>query len=158
VGGPASLFARWSIAPTERNYIAPLASAANRITGSPRVVTHVIDGGLDIALTGRKSWRGLVPTVGGGVGIVSDFATSDSGSYQFGTKFALSYGFGVQYVMRSGVRLRADATNFLWQYSYPDTYFARAVDSTFVLTDTRQRTAWRGNWGLLFGVVLPIFR
>ncbi len=146
------------MAPTQRTLLAPAAVAGARETGTPGTTMHIFDGGLDIALTGKKTWRRLVPSLAGGVGIVSDFAAADSGGYQFGTKFGLSYGFGLKYVPRSGVRVRADITNFVWQYEYPDRYFVEATDGSAILTDTRDRSAWRGNWALSLGLSIPVFR
>ena len=158
IGGPAALYARYAVSMSERTLFAPSAIASARKTGTPGVAMHVIDGGIDIALTGKKSWHHLIPSLAGGVGIVSDFASVDSGGYQFGVKFALSYGLGLRYVRASGLQLRVDATNYRWQYDYPDRYFVTASDSTSILTDTKNRSAWRGNWGLSAGVAFPIFR
>jgi len=158
VGGPAMLYARYTLAPTQRTLLAPAAIASARKTGTPSTTMHVVDGGIDIALTGKKTWHHLMPSVAGGVGIVSDFASVDSGGYQFGAKFALSYGLGLRYVRPSGIRLRVDMTNFMWQYEYPDRYFVLATDNTAILTDTRNRTSWRSNWGLSAGVSFPVFR
>lgn len=158
VGGPAILFARYTVSSTDRALFAPAAIATARQTGTPGVAMHIMDGGLDVALTGAKSWHSLVPSVSGGVGMVSDFASVDSGGYQFGVKFALSYGLGVRYIRQSGLRLRVEATNFRWQYEYPDRYFVKAADGTSILTDTKNRSVWRGNWGLSAGVAVPVFR
>ncbi len=158
IGGPALLYARYTLAPTQRTLLAPAAVAANRKTGTPSTTMHVFDGGIDVALTGKKTWRHLIPSVAGGVGIVSDFAAVDSGGYQFGSKFTLSYGLALKYVRTSGLQLRMDVNNFMWQYEYPDRYFVQATDGTAILTDTRSRTSWRSNWGLSAGVSMPIFR
>jgi hypothetical protein len=92
------------------------------------------------------------------VGLVSDFARADTGAYQFGTKFSFNYGFSLRYLPRRGPQIRIDATSHLWQYQYPDRYFVVASDTTSILTDTRNREAWRGNWSLSAGVIFPIFR
>ncbi len=158
VGGPALLYARYTLAPTTRTLLAPAANQPQRATGTPGSTMHLIDGGIDVALTGKKSWRHLIPSVSGGVGVVSDFAKIDSGSYQFGVKFAITYGLAVRYVRASGVRLRVDVTNAMWQYEYPDRYFVKATDGTSVLTNTSDRTIWRRNVGITAGVSVPIFK
>lgn len=158
VGGPASLFVRYTGSPSQRQLLVPTNPRPTRVVGTPSVTTHLLDGGLDIALTGKKTWRRLLPSVNGGVGVVSDFAAADTGGYQFGTKFAFSYGFSMRYITRGGPQFRVDLTNFIWQYQYPDRYFVLASDTTAVLADTRNRSAWRGNWGLSAGVSLPVFR
>jgi hypothetical protein len=158
IGGPASLFVRYLIAPSERQLLLPTNPRATRTIGNPGVTTHELDAGLDLALTGKKTWHRLIPSVNGGAGIVSDFSSADTGSYQFGTKFSFSYGLGVRYLPRKGPMIRVDLTNFLWQYDYPDRYFVKASDTTSVLTDTRNRSAWRGSRTVTVGVTLPLFR
>lgn len=158
VGGPASLFMRYVAAPSTRQVLNPTEPKAKRVFATPNVTTHLLDAGLDIALTGRKTWHRLLPSLNGGVGIVSDFAKADTGAYRFGTNFSFSYGFSLRYLARRGPQLRIDLTNFIWQYQYPDRYFVKASDTTSILTDTRNRSAWKGNWGMSAGVALPIFR
>lgn len=158
VGGPASLFARYMASPSQRNLLVPSNPRATRIIGTPGVTTHLMDAGLDLSLTGRKTWRHLMPSANVGVGLVSDFARADTGAYQFGTKFSFNYGFSLRYLPRRGPQIRIDATSHLWQYQYPDRYFVVASDTTSILTDTRNREAWRGNWSLSAGVIFPIFR
>ena len=158
VGGPAFMYARYMIAPSKRAELLPGVLVPDRLVGNPGTTMHVMDAGIDIALTGRKSWHNLVPSLAGGVGIVSDFASADTGTYQFGVKFALTYGLGMRYIHSSGTQLRVEATNYIWQYDYPDRFFATATDGTAILSNTNNRSAWRGNWGLSAGLAFPIFR
>lgn len=158
VGGPASLFARYVASPSERNLLVPSNTQATRVIARPSVTTHMADLGLDVSLTGRKTYRRFMPSVNGGIGVVSDFASADTGSYQFGTKFSFSYGFSLRYLPRRGPQLRVDFTNFIWQYQYPDRYFVLANDTTSVLRRASEQSAWRGNWGVSAGVSVPLFR
>lgn len=158
VGGPAALYARYSFAPSDRRVLDPAKPKATRLIGKSDVTTHVVDLGLDLSLTGQKTWRHLMPSLSGGIGLVSDFAKADTGAYKFGTKFSFSYGAGIKYLLKNGWAIRGDATNSIWQYQYPDKYFVKASDTTSVLSDTRAKSAWRGNWSLSAGVSLPIFR
>jgi len=158
VGGPASLYVRYLAAPSERKLLVPTNPRATRVIGMSGVTTHQVDGGLDLSLTGKKTWHRLIPSLNGGAGVVSDFAAADTGSYQFGTKFSFSYGLSLRYLPRKGPMIRVDLTNFMWQYDYPDRYFVQASDTTSVLTDTRNRSAWRGSRTVTVGVTLPLFR
>lgn len=159
VGGPASLFARWSIIPSTRNLLAPLSSVTGRVTDKPSVVMHVLDGGVDLSLTGNKTWHHIVPSVLGGVGLVTDFASADSGGYQFGNKFSFSFGFAVRYMHPKGLRLRFEASSFLWQYDYPDSYYLEGPDgNAIVVRGAGGSSPWTNNWGLSAGASLPIFR
>ena len=158
IGGPASLYVRYLVAPSERKLLQPTNPLATRVIGTPGVTTHQLDGGLDLALTGKKTWHRLIPSLNGGAGVVTDFTAADTGSYRFGTKFSFSYGLGLRYLPRKGPMVRVDLTNFMWQYDYPDRYFVKASDTTSVLTDTRNRSAWRGARTVTVGVTLPLFR
>jgi len=158
IGGPASLYARYVIAPSERKLLQPTNPLAKRVIGTPGVTTHQLDAGLDLALTGKKTWHRLIPSLNGGVGVVTDFAAADTGAYRFGTKFSFSYGLSLRYLPRKGPMIRVDLTNFMWQYEYPDRYFVKASDTTSVLTDTRNRSSWRGSRTVTVGVTLPLFR
>jgi hypothetical protein len=158
IGGPASMFTRYTVAPSTRRVLNPELPLVSRVVGTPNVTTHVFDIGIDVSLTGRKTWRHLMPSLAAGIGVASDFAGADTGTYRFGTKFAFSYGAAVRYLLRSGWAVRVDATNNIWQYQYPDKYFVKASDTTSVLTNTKSRSAWRGNWALSAGLSMPIFR
>lgn len=158
IGGPAAMYVRYAFAPSERNLFDPARPRATRLVSTPSVTTHLVDLGLDLSLTGQKTWHRLMPSLLGGVGIVSDFASADTGAYRFGTKFSFAYGAAVRYVRRNGWSVRAEASNHIWQYQYPDKYFVVASDTTSILSDTRSRSAWRGNWALSAGISIPIFR
>lgn len=158
VGGPASLYLRYALGRGERDVLLPERARATRVFETRPMSTHVLDGGLDIALTGAKTWHRLVPSLFAGAGIASDFAAVDTGGYRFGNKFAITWGGSLRFIPRRGIQLRADLTNRFWKYEYPDRYFVKGADTTSILTDTRRRSAWRSNWGATAGVVLPLFR
>lgn len=158
LGGVAWLTSRYTALRSERRVLDPGLPAAERDQGVQNVTHHIADIGLTLSLTGKKSWRGIMPTIGTGVGVVSDFAAADIGGYRFGTKFAFTFGPGVRVVLPRGYSVRLDITNSVYQFQYPDTYFTRASDSTAVLDDTRQRSGWRSNWGATAGFSIPIFR
>jgi hypothetical protein len=158
VGGPASLFVQYGFAPSTRNLFNPEYTAKTRLIGQPSVTTHLVNLGLDVSMTGQKTFHRFMPSLTGGIGVASDFAKADTGAYKFGTKFSFSYGAALKYFLRNGWALRADVTNNVWQYQYPDRYFVKSSDTTSILTDTKNRSAWRSNWALTAGVSVPLFR
>ncbi len=158
IGGPASLFVRYALAPTERTVLLPSNPRATRVMGTQSATTHLVDLGFDVSLTGRKTWHHLMPSLNSGIGIISDFAAADTGFYRFGTKFAFSLGGSLRYLPRRGPQIRVDLTHAFWKYQFPDNYFVKASDTTSVLTNTRQRSAWRRNLGVSAGVSIPVFR
>jgi hypothetical protein len=158
VGGPASLFVQYGFAPSKRNLFNPDSPAKTRLIGTPSVTTHLVNLGLDVSMTGQKTFHHFMPSLTGGIGLASDFAKADTGAYRFGTKFTFAYGAALKYFFRNGWALRADVSNNVWQYQYPDRYFVKTSDTTSILTDTRNRSAWRSNWALTAGVSVPLFR
>ena len=84
VGGPASLYVRYLIAPSERRLLQPANPLASRVIGNPGVTTHQLDGGHDLALTGKKTWHRLIPSINGGAGVVSDFTAEGETAYDVG--------------------------------------------------------------------------
>lgn len=158
IGGPGYFTARYTLIPSERNLLLPSKPRTTRVLSVENTKTHVMDVGFTIALPGRKTWHRLVPALSVGTGLASDFAKADTGGYQFGTKFAFTGGFNIKYVFRNNWAVRADATNYLWRNSYPDSYYVVASDTTRVLTPDISKKSWDGTWGLSLGLVIPIFR
>ncbi len=158
MAGPAWLTTRYGFMRSERRVIDPGLPTAEREQGVQSVTHHVADIGVMLALTGQKSWHSMVPTFGGGIGLTSDFAGTDIGGYDFGTKFAFTFGPGLRIPLARGYSLRLDLTNNVYQFQYPSTYFIAASDSTSVLTDTRQRSGWLSNWSFTTGLSIPLFR
>lgn len=158
LGGPIWLTSRYGFMRSDRRVIDPELPVAERFQGLQSVTHHIADIGLTMALTGNKSWRSMVPTFGFGLGVTSDFGSRDVGGYLFGTKFALTFGPGLRFVLPRGYSIRVDLTNTLNQFQYPSTYFAQGTDSTPVLTNTEQRSGWLSNWRSTVGFSIPLFR
>ena len=158
IGGPGYLTARYVLIPSQRNFLLPSKPRTSRVLGTIDTKTQVADIGFTLALTGRKTWHRILPAISVGTGIASDFAKADTGGYKFGTKFGFTGGGSVRYVLRNGLSVRAEATNYLWRNSYPDAYFAASSDTTRVLNDTRKKKSWGGTWAYSLGLVFPIFR
>lgn len=158
IGGPGYFTARYSFIPSERNLLLPSKPRTTRVLSVENTKTHVVDVGFTIAVPGRKTWHRLVPSIQLGTGLASDFAKADTGGYQFGTKFTFTGGLNVKYMFKNNWAVRADATNYLWRNSYPDSYYAVASDTTRVLTSAVSKKSWGGTWAWTLGLVIPIFR
>lgn len=111
------------------------------------------DVGLNADLTGRKSYRRLVPMLSVGVGGVTDFIRGpDAGQFSFGTKFALSYGGGVRYVPDGRWQYRLDVHDVLHRVKYPPSYLTNLSGSGPVIADPQEDRSWHHNVALQFGV------
>lgn len=153
LGGPASFTARVATALSERTVLDPARPAGQRVLGTERRPLTIADVGLSLALTGQKSYHGLVPMLHTGAGVVSNLAGADPGGYKFGTRFALTFGAGVRYVPEgSPWSVRADVGTYLYQIRYPDRYFAPGLDSTAVLPADASKSKWTNNLGLTLGL------
>ncbi|MDF1503361.1 hypothetical protein [Roseisolibacter sp. H3M3-2] len=153
LGGPASFTARAATAISERNVLDPARREGNRLLGVERRPLTMADVGITLGLTGQKSWRGMVPTVHSGIGVVSNLASADPGGYRFGTRFHIAYGAGLRFVPRSSPwAVRADVGSYLFQIRYPDSYSTPGLDSTSILPSGSSKSKWTNNLGLTLGL------
>jgi hypothetical protein len=153
-GGPVFITTRVRSVAAERTAIDPIRPQGSRAIGTVARPLTLADVGLTLALTGQRSYRGLVPLVHGGLGVASDFGGgADPGGFTFGTSFALAYGLGVRYVpARTRWSLRADLGNSLYRVRYPQTYVTPALDGTTVLPANASLSRWLNNTALTAGV------
>lgn len=158
VGGPASLTARVARVFSERAVINPLLAAPQRDLGTQSWPLYLSDVGLTIALTGQKSLHHLVPVLGAGVGVASDFRKEDVGGFRIGTTFAMNFGAGVRWVPGGSFQLRADVTDHLFQISYPTTYYVPPTSGGAVLGGSQSRNVWKHNAALTLGASYLFFR
>lgn len=159
VGGPAYFTARAARIFSERMIANPSRPASSRFSPLTPWPLYLVDASLSLNLTGQKSIRHFVPVVNAGVGIASDFKSAgDVGGYRFGTTFAFSFGGGVRWTPGGPFQLRADFGDYLYQHSYPSTYYVKASDSTRVLEPTQSKSVWKHNVGLTVGASYLFFR
>jgi len=152
IGGPMQFTARLAYADGERTVKDPVKPAATRVVGSKGSGLLLADVGVTMALTGRKAWHGLAPTMGAGFGLASDLdARPDVGGYFFGSKFAFNFGPGVRIVTGKRLEWRLDATRHLWQLRYPQRYRTEGAGVTPLVPSTRGLNSFAGNWALTVG-------
>jgi len=159
VGGPADLAIRIARVGSKRNVIDPTRSQGDRLVDVQNVNLGFADIGLSFNLTGGKSWHNFMPTVNGGVGMVSDFKGRDAGGFQHGSTFAVAYGLGIRYLpLHSRLALRGDLGSYLYSIQYPTTYYTIGGDGTSVLSGSVNRSQWRNNWTMSFGAAYRLYK
>ena len=158
LGGPASFTARVASATTERTVIDPARPASRRVLGVEQRPLTLADVGFSFALTGQKSWHGLVPLIHTGLGLATNLSGADPGGFNLGTRFALDYGAGLRIVPSGRLAFRIDASRYAYQIRYPDRYFSPAIDSTQVLPTARSKSKWLNNSAVTFGASYQFFR
>src|SRR5881275_265964 len=141
---------------TNRFVVDPTKDSSSPARTSPPVANDVvlIDAGLQLVLTGRKTWRGFAPYVGGALGVAIGGTTSrDSSGYRFGTKFTLAPNAGLRWYPARRLSVRGDVRLVLWKLNYP-TQFKQPdpIDNTPVLPGTASLTEWTSHPWATIGV------
>ena len=95
----------------------------SRKSGPYNASVVMADVGLQLALAGRKSWRGLASYIGGALGVaVGQRIAKDSSGYKFGTKITLAPNAGFRWYPARRISLRGDFRLELWKLTYPLSY------------------------------------
>lgn len=152
LGGPAYLTARLAGLITERREIDPRLDAADRFLGNKSMLAGFTDVGFALNLTGYKSWHGLVPSLGGGLGMAAGFDKQDVGGYQFGTPFLLVLRPAVKFSAGGKWQGRIDASNYFFRVRYPESYFTKTGADDPVLDPGAARNYWKRNMAITLGV------
>jgi len=152
LGGPAYLVGRLSAVQSERTVVDPSEPEATRVIGDRTGTLLFADAGLELSLTGHKSWRGLSPVVNGGLGVGADFRGTDIGGFRFGTPFALTFGTGVRWTNGRRLQVRADVGDFLYRVQYPERYYRETDDNPAFLESNVARSRWTHNGAFTVGL------
>lgn len=152
LAGPAFLVGRVAAAHSTRTVLDPTQPAATRVAGEESGPLGLVDVGLEVSLTGPRSYRSLVPVLGVGAGLATDFRSKlDLGGFGFGTRFALTGGAGIRWTPGGRVQLRADVSDYLYRINYPASYYVPASDNSSVLGPRDSRSVWTHNVALTLG-------
>jgi hypothetical protein len=104
----------------ERLIVDPFVELANRVSGPVDQRVSFAEADLQLNLTGGKTWRGLAPFVGMGLGIALASGTeADTSGYKFGNKFYFAPHAGFRFFVTPRLHLRGDARLAFWKLKYP---------------------------------------
>lgn len=170
-GGPAIFTTRVRTVLSDRTVLDPARPANDRVLGTERRPLTMADLGITLALTGPRTFRGFVPLVHAGAGVVTNFGRTDPGGFTFGTSFALAYGLGVRYVPSPASRyaFRVDLGNSLYRVRYPASYARPSTgytgsysggtpDSTSIVPLSTALSRYRNNTAITAGVSYQFHR
>lgn len=157
MSGPAYFGLRMFAIRSKHDVYDPASPEASRFKGTAPSNQLAFDASFQLALTGRRSWRGMQPLVNLGFGVISGVANQfDAGLYAPGTSALYSYGMGMRFPTGRNGELRADVNWFVHQVRYPNRFRTTTVgdakplraDGTMTpLTTNRAMTvAW--SWGI----------
>lgn len=132
----------------------PTKDSVTRKTGPYDNTVVVADAGLQLVLTGRKTWRGFAPYVGGALGVaVGSTVKRDTSGYQFGTKITLAPNVGVRWYPAPRVSVRGDVRLLLWKLKYPVSYkVPNTIDGSRVLASTAALDEWTAHPWVTIGL------
>lgn len=100
-------------------------TAPARRTGPVDTELLLTEIGMQLRLTGGKTWHGLAPYLGAGLGMAFDVRSpgdSTGSGYEFGSKITMSGNLGVRWHPTRRVALHADARALFWRLRYPSSF------------------------------------
>jgi hypothetical protein len=144
IGGAMFAFATLGYTPSKRTVLDPLLPKAQQNVGTVNDPLIFGNLGLLLAVTGEKSWHGMVPFVGFTLGAAYSSEKPDAGGYVFGTKFFFGLGAGLRYRLKRPWVLNISAWDYLWQLQYPTTYFTSGPNSVLPINAPDKQFANNG--------------
>src|SRR2546429_9383524 len=110
-------------AQTTRFVVDPTKDSLSRRTGPFNTDVVLADVALQLALTGRKTWHGFAPYLGGAFGAaIGGGSPPDPTGYDFGTKLTVAPGAGLRWYPARRVSVRTDFRLVLWRVTLPPDY------------------------------------
>jgi hypothetical protein len=113
----------------DRFIVDPFVQLANRRSGPVRQSVTFAEVALQFNLSGGKTWHGIAPFVGAGVGLAFGSATpADTSQYEFGRKIYFAPSVGFRFFITDRLHLRGEARAAFWKLKYPATFQAEPTE------------------------------
>ncbi len=127
------------------------------VAGTNRLTLLAADLGLGLDLTGRKTWHGLAPYVGIGLGVIAPTrAVTDSLGFRIGATFTLVPTVGTRWFVSRDVALQVEARDYYFKYAYPlgffDTPFKGPPPRASLMPTSMTNAQWTHNVTLWVGL------
>src|SRR3989449_10082641 len=104
----------------DRFVVDPFTDTTSRKTGPFIDDVVLLDAGLQLILTGRKTWRGFAPYVGGILGVaIGGTSPRDTSGDKFGTKFTRAPHGGLRWDPPPRLSARGGVPPGLWKLNHP---------------------------------------
>jgi hypothetical protein len=141
-------------AQTTRFVVDPTKDSLSRKSGPFDTDVVLADAGLQLTLTGRKTWHGFAPFVGGALGVaIGGGSPLDPSGYNFGNKLTLAPEAGARWYPARRVSVRADVRLVLWKLRYPLGYKQpSAIDGSRVLPLNASLDEWTSHPWITIGL------
>ncbi|HTK57253.1 MAG TPA: hypothetical protein VL295_10510 [Gemmatimonadales bacterium] len=113
---------------TERGLVNPDDSVVNQLRGTVDQTVWTPEIGLQLNVTGPKSWHHLAPYASVGLGAaVGESVAEDTTAFNFGTKLLITPAAGVRVYLGPRVNLRIEGMYYYWKMKYPSTWLTEPV-------------------------------
>lgn len=151
--GPVHIGGELMMVRSSRRTLDPARPNAERDLGTKSQPLYAANAFVALSLTGGRTWNGLMPMIGAGLGAITNTKSADVGGYRFGTRFAFPWGAGVRWVPGNGnLQLRADVKDWMYTIAYPQSYYTSTAPNTPILTPTTRTSRWTHNFAATVGV------
>ena len=138
---------------TTRFVVDPTKDSLSRRTGPFDNDVVLADVGLQLALTGRKTWHGFAPYVGGALGVaLGGGSPPEPNGYEFGSKLIVAPEAGLRWYPARRVSVRSDFRLVFWRLKYPLDYKQPASDNSRVLPLDARLTEWTAHPWITIGL------
>jgi hypothetical protein len=125
-------------------------NAAGRRTGPADAALLLTELALQLRLTGGKTWHGVAPYLGTGLGMAFDLHSpgdTTGSDYRFGTKVTFAVSSGLRWYPARKVSVQLDARAIWWRLRYPPSFVSPAPDGSRLIPITGRLTEWtRHPW------------
>jgi opacity protein-like surface antigen len=124
LGGPFDLYVSVGVAGSSRYRIDTSLDTATRKTGPFARTLVLADLGIILNVTGAKTWHGLAPYAGFGIGeVLPTKSETDVGGYNAGTNFAMIPILGTRVLLARALAVRIEVRDYFFRYEWPLRYF-----------------------------------
>ncbi len=151
LGGATAFSFSLTYAQTTRFVVDPTKDSLSRQSGPFDTDVVLSDIGLQLLLTGGKTWHGLAPYLGTSLGLAyGGGSPPDSSGYDFGSKVTLAPEVGVRWYPARRLSVRAEFRAVYWRLRYPLSYkvpfpVGCTTDCQRVLPLTASQTEWTAH-------------
>lgn len=159
MAGPMYFAAKVFGVATDHDVMLPNAPAANRRAGTASANQLGFDVGFELALTGRRAWRGVQPLLTAGIGVIAGAGNHfDAGGYSPGASGLYSYGLAARFPTGRNGELRADLGWMIHQIRYPSAFRTTHAGDDKPLRATGTLTPLTSNRALTLSWTWGVFR
>ncbi len=126
LGGPADIGITAQVGNLTRLLVDPEATELDqRYLGEAKQSILFLEGSFSLVFTGRKTWNGFAPFIGGALGLAFGGSVPEDSlsSFEFNTKFTVGLYAGTRWHLGDRIVFRFEVRDVLWQLKYPPEFF-----------------------------------